>query len=182
KISFDLNHRASFWKGREKELRENFTEIASVSDILIGNEEDFQLCFGIEGPPAGGEGIKAKIDGFKGLIQRVKETFPNASVFATTLREVVSVNEHLWGAILLEGENWHVIEPRPIVVLDRIGGGDGFVGGMLYGILKGWEPEKWPQFGWATGAMATTFLTDYAQPTDEDMVWSIWKGNARVKR
>ncbi len=182
KISFDLNFRASFWKGREKELRENFTEIASVSDILIGNEEDFQLCFGIEGPAAGGEGIKAKIDGFKGLIMKVKETFPNASVFATTLREVISVNEHLWGAIMLEGENWHVIEPRAIHVLDRIGGGDGFVGGMLYGILKNWAPEKWPQFGWATGAMATTFLTDYAQPADEEMVWSIWKGNARVKR
>jgi 2-dehydro-3-deoxygluconokinase len=182
KISFDLNFRASFWKGREKELRENFTEIASVSDILIGNEEDFQLCFGIEGPPAGGEGIKAKIEGFKGLIMKVKETFPSASVFATTLREVISVNEHLWGAIMLEGENWHVVEPRAIHVLDRIGGGDGFVGGMLYGILKNWAPEKWPQFGWATGAMATTFLTDYAQPADEEMVWSIWKGNARVKR
>ena len=182
RISFDLNYRASFWKGREKELRDNFTEIARVSDILIGNEEDFQLCFGIEGPPAGGEGIKAKIDGFKGLIRRVKESFPNASVFATTLREVISVNEHLWGAIMLEGENWQVIEPRKINVLDRIGGGDGFVGGMLYGILKDWNPEKWPQFGWATGAMAATFLTDYAQPADEEMVWSIWKGNARVKR
>lgn len=182
RISFDLNYRASFWKGREEELRKNFTEIASVTDILIGNEEDFQLCFGIEGPAAGGEGINAKIDGFKGLIMRVKEAFPNASVFANTLREVVSVNEHLWGALMLEGENWHVIEPRTIHVLDRIGGGDGFVGGLLYGILKGWEPEKWPQFGWATGAMAATFLTDYAQPADEEMVWSIWKGNARVKR
>lgn len=182
RISFDLNFRASFWKGREKELRENFTEIASVTDILIGNEEDFQLCFGIEGPPAGGEGIKAKIDGFKGLIERVKETFPNASVFTTTLREVISVNEHLWGAIMLAGDEWQVIEPRKIHVLDRIGGGDGFVGGLLYGILKGWEPEKWPKFGWATGAMATTFLTDYAQPADENMVWSIWKGNARVQR
>src|SRR5690554_1539877 len=182
RISFDLNYRASFWKGREEELRKNFTEIASVTDILIGNEEDFQLCFGIEGPAAGGEGIKAKIDGFKGLIMRVKEAFPNASVFANTLREVVSVNEHLWGALMLEGENWHVIEPRTIHVLDRIGGGDGFVGGLLYGILKGWEPEKWPQFGWVIGAMAATFLTDYAQPADEEMVWSIWKGNARVKR
>lgn len=182
KISFDLNYRASFWKGREKELRENFNEIASVADILIGNEEDFQLCFGIEGPAAGGEGLKAKIDGFKGLIMRVKEIFPNAQVFATTLREVISVNQHQWGAIMLEGENWHVIEPREIHVLDRIGGGDGFVGGMLYGILKNWEPEKWPQFGWATGAMATTFMTDYAIPADEEMVWSIWKGNARVKR
>ncbi len=116
------------------------------------------------------------------MINRVKETFPNASVFATTLREVVNVNEHQWGAIMLANNEWQVIEPRPIRVLDRIGGGDGFVGGMLYGILKEWEAEKWAQFGWATGAMATTFLTDYAQPADEDMVWSIWSGNARVKR
>jgi len=182
RISFDLNYRASFWKGREKELHAIFTEIASIADILIGNEEDFQLCLGIEGPEAGGVGIEAKIDGFKGMIGRVKETFPNASVFATTLREVVSANEHLWGAILLAGDEWQVIEPRRINVLDRIGGGDGFVGGLLYGILKGWDPEKWPQFGWATGALATTFLTDYAQPADEEMVWSIWHGNARVKR
>jgi 2-dehydro-3-deoxygluconokinase len=181
-ISFDLNYRASFWKGREQELRSIFTEIASVADILIGNEEDFQLCLGIEGPEAGGREISAGIDGFKEMIGRVKMSFPNASVFATTLRQVISANEHLWGAIMLEGETWHVIEPRKINVLDRIGGGDGFVGGLLYGILKGWEPEKWPQFGWATGALATTFLTDYAQPADEEMVWSIWKGNARVKR
>jgi 2-dehydro-3-deoxygluconokinase len=182
KISFDLNYRASFWKGREQELHAIFTEIASVSDILIGNEEDFQLCLGIEGPEAGGKSIGDKIDSFKEMIRRVKQAFPNASVFATTLREVVSTNEHLWGAIMLEGENWQVIEPRAIHVLDRIGGGDGFVGGLLYAILKNWKPEKWPQFGWATGALATTFLTDYAQPADEEMVWSVWEGNARVKR
>ena len=76
RISFDLNHRASFWEGREKELHEIFHEIASISDILIGNEEDFQLCLGIEGPEAGGKDLAAKIDGFKGMINRVKETFP----------------------------------------------------------------------------------------------------------
>lgn len=182
KISFDLNYRASFWKGREEELHGIFTEIASIADILIGNEEDFQLCLGIEGPEAGGKDIAAKIDGFKGMIGNVKKSFPRASVFATTLREVVDANSHLWGAIMLEGDNWHVVEPRPINVLDRIGGGDGFVGGLLYGILKGWNPEKWPQFGWATGALATTFLTDYGQPADEAQVWSIWSGNARVLR
>jgi 2-dehydro-3-deoxygluconokinase len=182
KISFDLNYRATFWKGREKELHDIFTEIASISDILVGNEEDFQLCLGIEGPEAGGKDIASKIESFKGMIGRVKKTFPNATVFATTLREVVSVNNHHWGAILLEGENWHVIEPREISVLDRIGGGDGFVGGLLHAILKGWEPKKWAQFGWASGALATTFLTDYAQPADEEQIWSIWEGNARVKR
>lgn len=182
RISFDLNYRASFWKGRDKELHEIFTEIASVADILIGNEEDFQLCLGIEGPEAGGKGIDAKIDGFKDMIGRVKQAFPNTSVFATTLRQVINANEHLWGAIMLEEGDWQVIEPRKIHVLDRIGGGDGFVGGMLYAILKEWEPEKWAQFGWASGALATTFLTDYAQPADEEMIWSIWGGNARVKR
>jgi 2-dehydro-3-deoxygluconokinase len=75
-----------------------------------------------------------------------------------------------------------VAQPRDITVLDRIGGGDGFVGGLLYAILKGWQPEKWIQFGWASGALATTLLTDYAQPADEDQIWSIWMGNARVQR
>jgi 2-dehydro-3-deoxygluconokinase len=182
KISFDLNHRASFWEGRQQELSDIFKEIAGVSDILIGNEEDFQLCLDIQGPEAGGEDISAKIDSFKEMIERVKAAFPNASVFATTLREVVSANCHQWGAIMHENGNWHVIEPREIVVLDRIGGGDGFVGGMLYAILRDWEPEKWAQFGWASGALVTTLLTDYGQPADEEQIWSIWSGNARVRR
>lgn len=183
KISFDLNYRATFWKGREKELRDIFTEISGIADVLIGNEEDYQLCLGVEGPEAGGKDISAKIDSFKEMIRRVKQQFPNAAAFATTLREVTNANSHMWGAIMLEGENnWQVIEPRQITVLDRIGGGDGFVGGMLYAILKGWEPEKWIQFAWASGALATTFLTDYAQPMSEEQVWSVWEGNARVQR
>ena len=182
RISFDLNHRATFWKNREKELHEIFGEIAGISDILVGNEEDFQLCLGIEGPEAGGKDLAAKIESFKGMINRAKNTFPKASVFATTLREVVSTNSHLWGAILAEGDNWHVVEPRPITVMDRIGGGDGFVGGLLYAVLRGWDAEKWVQFGWASGAMVTTLETDYAQPADEEQIWSIWEGNARVRR
>ncbi|MBM3859312.1 MAG: sugar kinase [Verrucomicrobia bacterium] len=182
RISFDLNYRASFWKGREKELSEIFAEIASAADILVGNEEDFQLCLGVKGPEAGGKGLKAEIESFKEMIKRVKKAYPNATTYATTLREVVDANHHLWGAIMAAGKEWFVVEPRDITVLDRIGGGDGFVGGMLYAILKGWEPEKWIQFGWASGALATTMLTDYAQPADEDQIWSIWKGNARVQR
>jgi len=181
-ISFDLNHRASFWKGREEELHAIFSEIASISDILIGNEEDFQLCLNIVGPEAGGKDIASKIDGFKGMIERVREAYPGASMFATTLRQVISANEHLWGAILYAGGEWNVVEPRPIPVLDRIGGGDGFVGGLLYGVLKGWSCEDCLHFGWATGVLATTELTDYATPADEEAVWSIWQGNARVKR
>lgn len=182
RISFDLNYRASFWKGREKELAAIFAEIASVADVLVGNEEDFQLCLGLHGPESGGKGLRAEIEGFKGMIERAKKAYPNATTFATTLREVIDTNRHLWGAIMSVGDQWHVVEPREITVLDRIGGGDGFVGGVLYAILKGWESEKWIQFGWACGALATTMMTDYAQPADEDQVWSIWKGNARVVR
>jgi len=181
-VSFDLNHRASFWEGREVQLRETFEQIASLSDILVGNEEDFQLCFGIEGPETGGENISDKIEAFKEMIGEIKQRYSNASVFTTTLREVIDANKHIWGAVMHEGGNWHIAEPREISVLDRIGGGDGFVGGLLYGILKGWEPAKWLQFGWASGALAVTMLTDYAQPVDEEQVWSIWRGNARVRR
>jgi 2-dehydro-3-deoxygluconokinase len=182
RIAFDLNYRASFWKNREAELRRIFSEIAGLADILVGNEEDFQLCFGLAGPEAGGKGLATKIDSFKAMIEQARKAFPNASVFGTTLREVVSANSHRWGAIMFADGAWHVVEPREIGVLDRIGGGDGFVGGLLYAVLKGWEPEKWIQFGWACGALAVTVLTDYAQPADEEEVWSIWAGNARVKR
>ena len=182
RLSFDLNYRASFWKGREAELREIFSAIASKADILIGNEEDFQLALGIEGPEAGGEGLGGKIESFKAMILRAQAAYPNATAFATTLRQVEDANRHLWGAILYMDGAWHVAEPRPIGVYDRIGGGDGFVGGLLYGLLKGWRPEDCLHFGWATGAMAVTMVEDYATPADEDQVWNVWKGNARVKR
>ncbi len=182
RIGFDLNHRASFWKGREQELRALFTKIASMTDILIGNEEDYQLALGVKGPESGGKDIGAKIESFKGMIGAAREAFPNATVFATTLRQVVNANEHLWGAILWDGGQWHVVEPRPIPVYDRIGGGDGFVSGMMYAMLKGYPGEKWAQFGWASGALVATLETDFAVAADEEQIFSIWEGNARVKR
>jgi 2-dehydro-3-deoxygluconokinase len=116
------------------------------------------------------------------MIERVRKTYPNVSVFANTLRQVLNANLHLWGCIMLYDNKWYVTEPREIPVYDRIGGGDGFVGGLLYAILRGWEPEKWPQFAWATGALVVTVAEDYGQPLDEAQVWSIYEGNARVKR
>ncbi len=182
RISFDINYRASFWRGREDELRAVFREIASLSDILIGNEEDFQLGLGSRGPAAGGQELSSEIESFKEMIGEVRNDFPQVTYVANTLREVVNVNQHQWGALISADDQFHVIEPREIRVLDRIGGGDGFVGGLLYGLLRGWDPERCLQFGWASGALAATFLTDYAMPADEDQVWSVWAGNARVVR
>ena len=181
-ISFDLNYRATFWKGREEVLSKAFHEIASCADVLIGNEEDFQLCLGFKGPEAGGKDLGSKIESFQAMITQVQEKYPNAKMFATTLRQVISANEHLWGAILLADGRWYVEEPREIQVMDRIGGGDGFSGGLLYGVLNGWEPEKCLQFGWASGVLAASSLNDYAEPADEKQVWDIYKGNARVQR
>lgn len=186
RISFDLNYRETFWKNRKKELRAIFHEIATLTDILIGNEEDYQLALGVDGPEAGGSNIEDELDDFKQLVLNVKEAYPNAQVFANTLREVLNANEHLWGAITLDtttGDNrWTVINPRPIQVHDRIGGGDGFVGGLLYSHLRGWENTKCAQFAWATGAYVASILEDFGLPMDEDQVWAIWEGNARVQR
>ncbi len=181
-VSFDLNYRASFWKGREEELRSAFHHIASAADILVGNEEDFQLCLGFAGPEAGGRDLKGKIESFQAMIDQVRAKYPQAIAYATTLRQVISANEHLWGALLWADGKWYVEEPRAIPVMDRIGGGDGFSGGLLYGVLRDWEPEKWLQFGWASGVLAASSLNDYAEPADEKQIWDIYAGNARVQR
>ena len=83
---------------------------------------------------------------------------------------------------MLNGDVWKSIDPKQIAVMDRIGGGDAFVGGLLYGILKGYTPEKQLQFGWACGALACTYITDYLQPDNEEQIWDVWNGNMRVKR
>ena len=181
-VAMDLNYRATFWKGREEELTSAFHEIAENCDILYGNEEDFQLCLGIEGPEAGGESIDDKIDDFKAMIGRIKETYPHATWIGTSLREVVSANHHKWGILLWNEGEFYLAPLRDIDVMDRIGGGDGSVGGVLYGILQGWNVEQCAQFGWATGALAATSFSDHAAPADEKQVWDLWKGNARVQR
>ena len=181
-IAFDLNYRATFWKGREEELSKAFHDIAELCDILYGNEEDFQLCLGIEGPEAGGEDIDDEIEAFKAMNERIQKAYPDAKYIGTSLREVVSANHHKWGMLLWGDGDFNYAPLRDIDVMDRIGGGDGSIGGVLYGILQGWPAEKCMQFGWATGAMAATTLYDYAQPADEAQVWSFWEGNARVQR
>ena len=181
RVSFDINYRASFWENREEKLSRVFTELAELSDILIGNGEDFQLALGVPASNAGGEMEKRLADSQEMLL-KVRSRFPSASVYATALRESLSANAHLWGALVLTGGEFYTAPPREVPVLDRIGGGDAFVGGMLYAMLRGWKPQKWVDFGWGCGACALTTLTDYLLPADEDQIWSICRGNARVRR
>ncbi len=182
KISFDFNYRASFWENREPELRRIFSEIANQADIIIANKWDYEKCLGIIFKAELDENSLSPAELFKETVKTIKKVFPQATVFATTLREVKHANRHFWGAVMQNDDDFQYIEPREIAVLDRIGGGDAFVGGMLYGILKGWEPSKQLQFGWASGALAATFLTDYIQPDSEEQIWKIWNGNIRIER
>ena len=180
-ISFDLNYRKSFWIGRETELSEVFNELASIADILIGNEEDYQKCLGITGPESLKD-LDSQVDSFKTMIKLAKNKYQNVSIFATTLREVISANEHLWGAIMLYNDEWHYVKPKVIDIMDRIGGGDAFTGGLLYGVLKNYEPAEVLNFGWGCGVLVTGSLNDYAEPRDVKQIRDIYEGNARVQR
>ncbi len=181
-ISFDFNYRASFWENRETELRQIFKEISKQADIIISNKWDYEKCLGISFKAELDEKLLSPAELFKETVKQIKKEFPDTSVFATTLRDVKHANRHFWGAVMQSGDDFQYIEQREIAVLDRIGGGDAFVGGMLYGILNKWEPAKQLQFGWACGALATTFLTDYIQPDSEEQIWKIWNGNIRIER
>ena len=121
-------------------------------------------------------------DAARELLARAKEKFPNVELLGTTLRAIASANKHQWGAAILADGVWAVEEQRPIEVLDRICGGDGFTGGVLYGVLNGWNAQKCLQFGWAAGVLAVSTLNDYAEPADESQLWDIVAGDADVQR
>ena len=176
-VSFDLNYRAAFWEGREEELAQAFHQIASASDILFGSVDVINLCLGIEKPQ-----VENRVERARQMFARVRERYPQAELLGTTLRDVVSANEHLWGALLMLGDEIVEEPQRPIPVLDRIGGGDGFAGGVLYGVLNGWDARACLDFGWAAGVLAVSTLNDYAEPECEAQLWEIYSGNADVKR
>lgn len=182
-VSFDMNYRASFWEGREKELREHFEELASLSDVLAGADlaaYDYDLALLDRGPE--GETVEERLDFFGRLLDRVHAACPNAAVTLMSYREVLSANRHVFGAVMDYEGRRYTAEPRPIEVLDRIGGGDGLLGGLLYGLLKGRSPEDCLALGWAAGALAVTERTDYASPESEAQLMRIWNGNAKVRR
>ncbi|MCX7985540.1 MAG: sugar kinase [Bacteroidales bacterium] len=180
-ISFDMNYRPSFWYNREAELHHTFVRIVEQTNFLFAGTDDFVKCLHVN-LPAIENNITERIRIYKHAVEKLRESYPQVNIFATSLRETLSANNHLWGALMFDQTNWFEIDPRSIEVLDRIGGGDAFVGGILYGLIRGWEHEKALQFGWACGAMAVTLTTDYLQPLNEEQIWNLWAGNARVIR
>ncbi|MGB9625504.1 MAG: PfkB family carbohydrate kinase [Phycisphaerae bacterium] len=181
--SFDLNYRAKLWApiGGLQRAQQTLRRIVSNVDALIGNEEDLQKGLGIPGPEVAG---RSKLDPetFFQMIERVVQQFPNVRMVATTLREVHSTNRHDWAAVLWLNGKRFVSPTCQLDVLDRIGGGDGFAAGLIYGLIAGRDPEQALRLGWAHGALLTTFPGDVTMARLEEVEAFARGGSARVQR
>lgn len=181
--SFDLNYRAKLWAsiGGDKKGQQTIGKIVEHVDCLIGNEEDLQKGLGIEGQDVE---HSSKLDpkAFFQLIDKVVQKHPHIKLVATTLREVHSTNRHDWAAVLwLEGKQY-VSPTCQLDVIDRIGGGDGFAAGLIYGLLAGKDPEQALRLGWAHGALLTTFPGDTTMARLPEVEAFAKGGSARVQR
>ena len=182
-VSFDLNFREKLWKisGGQDRAVSVIGRIVKNVDVLVGNEEDLQKGLGIPGPEVA---AKSKLDSsaFFGMIDRVVEKHPQVKIVATTLREVHSTNRHNWGAVAWINGRTHVAPTGELHVLDRVGGGDGFASGFIYGILTGESPEEAMKLGWAHGALLTTFPGDTTMATLDQVKAFAKGGSARIQR
>ncbi len=181
--SFDLNFREKLWKihgGNEKAV-ETIAKIVENVDVLVGNEEDLQKGLGIPGPEVA---AKSKLDPsvFFAMIDSVVKKHPHVKVVATTLREVHSTNRHSWSAVAWVNGQTYNAPMAELDVVDRVGGGDGFAAGFIYGLLIGEEPEEAIKLGWAHGALLTTFPGDTTMATVEQVRAFARGGSARIQR
>ncbi|MBI5758164.1 MAG: sugar kinase [Planctomycetales bacterium] len=181
--SLDLNFRAKLWQisGGLETAQKTLRSIVEHVDVLIGNEEDLQKGLGLKGPDVE---TKSKLDptAFFGMMGDVAKQLPNVKVVATTLREVHSTNRHDWSAVAwVEGQT-HVAPTCELDVLDRVGGGDGFAAGFIYGLLTGESPADSIKLGWAHGALLTTFPGDTTMSTVEQVRDFAKGGSARIQR
>jgi 2-dehydro-3-deoxygluconokinase len=181
--SFDLNFREKLWKihGGDARAVETIHRIVENVDVLVGNEEDLQKGLGITGPEVA---AKSKLDPsvFFGMMDNVVKKLPHVKVVATTLREVHSTNRHSWSAVAWIDGKTYTAPTAELDVLDRVGGGDGFAAGFIYGLLSGEPPEEAIKLGWAHGALLTTFPGDTTMATLDQVRAFAKGGSARIQR
>jgi 2-dehydro-3-deoxygluconokinase len=160
---------------------EVLARIVENVDILIGNEEDLQKGLGIPGPEVG---AKSKLDpsAFFGMMDKVLKKHPQIRAVATTLREVHSTNRHSWGAVAWVQGRTYVSPACELDIYDRVGGGDGFASGFIYGLLAGETAAEAVKLGWAHGALLTTFPGDTTMATVEQVRAFAQGGSARIQR
>jgi 2-dehydro-3-deoxygluconokinase len=184
-ISYDLNYRPSLWKsigGLEKAQEVN-REIAKNIDVMIGNEEDFTACLGFEVEGVDENISSIDVDKFKAMINTAVSEFPNFKVTATTLRAVKTATVNDWGAICWANGEFYEAEHRPnLEIFDRVGGGDSFASGLIYGLIETGDAAIAVQYGAAHGALAMTTPGDTSMATKSDVEKLVAGGGARVVR
>jgi len=180
-VSYDLNYRSKLWSGGK--AVDVTKQLVPYIDVLIGNEEDFQKVLGFE-VVGTNEGLTAlSTTAYMKMVENVVRTYPNIRAVGTTLREVVSGSVNNWSAILYyDGQFYHSRRFENLEVEDRVGGGDGFCSGLVYGMLRGMSPQECVDLGAAHGALLQTTRGDTSMVTMDEVLHVMRGGGARIKR
>jgi 2-dehydro-3-deoxygluconokinase len=184
-VSYDLNYRESLWKsiGGQERAQEVNKELAPLVDVMIGNEEDFTACLGFEVEGLDEHHSKLDVESFRRMIERAVKEFPNFKVVATTLRNAKTATSNDWGAVCFaDGELYQAATRENLEIYDRVGGGDSFASGLIYGLLTGRGAQYAVECGAAHGALAMTTPGDTTMATLKEVERVMKGGGARVAR
>jgi 2-dehydro-3-deoxygluconokinase len=184
-VSYDLNYRPSLWKsiGGQQRAQEVNREIAPHVDVMLGNEEDFTACLGLAVAGVDEHLSTIEVGAFQQMIGVAVKTYPNFKVTGTTLRAVKSATRNDWGAICwAEGKFYAAANRADLEILDRVGGGDSFASGLIYGFLQYNDPQKAVEYGAAHGALAMTTPGDTSMASLKEVEALVHGGSARVQR
>jgi 2-dehydro-3-deoxygluconokinase len=184
-ISYDLNYRPSLWKaiGGQARAQEVNRALAQYVDVMIGNEEDFTACLGFDVPGVDPNLSDLKVESFKQMIRIAVAAFPNFKMTGTTLRTVKTASINDWGAICWAGGEFYEAPLREnLEIFDRVGGGDSFASGLIYGMLTTGDPQAAVNYGAAHGALAMTTPGDTTMASLAEVEKIVGGGSARVDR
>jgi len=184
-VSYDLNYRESLWKeiGGKEKAREVNRALAPLVDVMLGNEEDFTACLGLEVEGLDEHLSKLDVQNFRKMIARAVEQFPNFKLVATTLRNAKTATINDWGAVCYsDGELYQAPTRENLEILDRVGGGDSFASGLIFGLITGQGPQWAVECGAAHAALAMTTPGDTTMATLSEVERVMRGGTARVAR
>ena len=180
-VSYDLNFRSKLWSS--KKAIEVTKKLVPYIDVLIGNEEDFQKVLGFEVEGTDEKLSELPVEGYKKMVEKVVKAYPNIHAVGTTLREVVSGLVNNWSAIMYYGGTFYESRKyKNLEIEDRVGGGDGFCSGFVYGLLHDMSPQECVELGAAHGALLQTTRGDTSMVTMEETMHVMKGGSARIKR
>jgi 2-dehydro-3-deoxygluconokinase len=184
RISYDLNYRDSLWRsfGGQNKARAVNRELVSMVDVLFGNEEDFSAALGFELEGVDDRYSALPTASFRAMISKVVAAYPNIRTVATTLRTARSASVNGWGAICYHEGSFYEVPQRDVEILDRVGGGDSFASGFIYGLLAGKDPQWALECGVAHGALAMSTPGDTTMASFAEVMRAMKGSGARIDR